>query len=123
MGLWPAVAAADRARSAPSMTDYNRGAEKRIDLDEVRPVAFEGGTAILARTYRRTSFGTEIDTGEIPVATSGVWSPTDLRHTLAACGFDHDHIERALRCELRGPNATKAVSLAERAAGNAEVLA
>ena len=106
------------------MQAYNRGAEKRIDLEEdVRPVALDGGTAILARTYRTTIFGTEIDTGEVPVAVSGVYSPTDLRHALADLGFDHDHIERALRCELRGPNATRAVSLAERAAGNAEVLA
>ena len=108
---------------AEAMTDLANRAEKRIDLDEVRPVALDGGTAILAPTYRTTSFGTEIDTGEVPVATSGVWSPTDLRHALAELGFEHDHIERALRCELRGENATKAVSLAERQAGNAEVLA
>ena len=105
------------------MTDLDQGAEKRIDLDEVRPVALDGGTAILARTYRTTTFGTEIDTGEGPVAVSGVYSPTDLRKSLSELDFDHDHIERALRCELRGENATRAVSLAERQAGNAEVLA
>jgi len=96
--------------------------ERSIDLDSVRPVAFEGGTAILAPTYRTTSFGTEIDTGEIPVATSGVYSPTDLRHSLAAC-FAREHVERALRIELRGENATRAVACAEKQAGNAEVLA
>ena len=105
------------------MTDYNQRAEKRIDLEDVRPVAFDGGTAILAQTYRTTSSGTRIDTGEIPVAVSGVYSPTDLRHALAELGVDHDHIERALRCELRGENATRAVAVAERQAGNAEVLA
>ncbi len=43
------------------MTDYDNRAEKHIDLENVRPVAFDGGTVILARTYRTTSFGTEID--------------------------------------------------------------
>ena len=106
-----------------AMTDLANRAEKCIDLEDIRPVALAGGTAILARTYRTTSFGTEIDTGEVPVATSGVWSPTDLWHALAELGVDHDHIERALGGELSGPNATRAVAIAERHAGNAEVLA
>ena len=108
--------------SDPSMTDYNQSAEKRIDLENVRPVALDGGTAILAQTYRTTNTGVDIDAGEVPVAVSGVYSPTDLRHALAACGFEHEHIQRALRIELRGPNATKAVSVAEKQAGHAEVL-
>ena len=105
------------------MTDYDNRAEKRIDLEDVRPVALEGGTAILAQTYRTTSFGTESSAGEIPVAVSGVYSPTDLKRSLRACGFDAETIGRATEHELRGENATRAVSIAECQAGNAEVLA
>jgi len=54
---------------------------------------------------------------------TAVYSPTDLRHSLAACGFDNEHVERALRIELRGENATRAVACAEKQAGTAEVLA
>ena len=105
------------------MTDYSQSAEKRIDLEDVRPVAFDGGTAILARTYRTTSFSTEIDPGEIPVAVSGVYSPMDLKRSLQAAGFDAKMISRAIEHELRGSNATKAVAHADRQAGNVEVLA
>jgi hypothetical protein len=48
------------------MNDLDSGSRKSIDLEDVRPVALDGGTAILARTYRSTSFGSEIDTGEVP---------------------------------------------------------
>jgi hypothetical protein len=48
------------------MTDYESACQKRIDLEDVRPVAADGGTAILAWTYRMTTIGTEIDTGEVP---------------------------------------------------------
>jgi hypothetical protein len=104
------------------MNDLDKGAKKRIDLEDVRPVALDGGTAILARTYRTTSTGVEIDAGEVPVATADVHSPTDLRNALGALGVSSEHIQHALRCELRGPNATRAVSIAEKQAGNAEVL-
>ena len=97
--------------------------ERSIDLDSVRPVAFEGGTAILARTYRTANTGVEIDAGEVPIAVSGVYSPTDLRHSLAACAFDNDHVERALSIEFRGENATRAVACAEKQAGQAVILA
>jgi len=96
--------------------------ERSIDLDSVRPVAFEGGTTILARTYRQIG-GTEIETGEIPVAVEGVYSPTDLRRSLRAAGFDHEPLERALSIEFRGENATRAVACAEKQAGQAVILA
>jgi SOS response regulatory protein OraA/RecX len=103
------------------MTDYNNRAEKRIDLDSARPVAFDGGTAVLCETYRPAN-NTEIATGEIPVAVSGVYSPTDLRKSLRAAGFDAEAISRAVEHQLTGPNATKAVSIAEKQAGQAAVL-
>lgn len=46
-------------------------ANRSIDLNEVRPVAFDGGTAILARTYRTTTFGIEIDASEVLVGVPG----------------------------------------------------
>lgn len=101
------------------MNDYDNVAKKRLDLEDVRPVSLPGGCAILARTYRTTSFGTEIDAGEIPVAVSGVYSPTGLKRSLRAAGFDAETIGRAVEHELKGENATRA----ERQAGNAEVLA
>jgi hypothetical protein len=104
------------------MNDSDDRAEKRIDLEDVRPVALDGGTAILARTYRTTSTGVEIDAGEVPVAVSGVYSPTDLRNALARLGFEHTDVERALSVTL-GETATRAVAIAERRAENAEVLA
>jgi hypothetical protein len=97
-------------------------AERSIDLEDVRPVALDGGTVVLARTYRTTSSGAEIDTGEIPVAVAGVCSPTALKKSLRAAGFDAEAIGRAIEHELKGPNATKAVSAAEKQAGQAVVL-
>ena len=64
-----------------------------------------------------------MSTGEVPVAVAGVYSPTDLRRSLAALGFDSEAIARALRTELEGKTATRAVSVAEREAGNVEILA
>jgi hypothetical protein len=104
------------------MIDYNRRCKKRIDLGDVRPIALDGGTATLAKTYRTTNTGVDSDAGEVPVAVSGVHSPPDLRASLGALGFDSETVAKALRHPLRGPNATRAVSLAERQAGNAEVL-
>lgn len=98
-------------------------ADRSIDLDSVRPVALDGGTAILAETYRRTPTGARIDAGEIPVAVAGVYSPTDLRRSLRASGFDAAAISRATDHQLEGANATRAVALAEQQAEQAEVLA
>ena len=97
--------------------------DRRIDLDSARPVAFDGGTAVLCETYRTTPSGAEIATGEIPVAVSGMYSPTGLKKSLRAAGFETEAISRAVEHQLKGPNATRAVSLAEKRAGNAEVLA
>jgi SOS response regulatory protein OraA/RecX len=52
-----------------------------------------------------------------------VYSPTGLRRSLGALGFDSEQTERALGHELLGDTATRAVAIAERRAGNAEVLA
>ena len=98
-------------------------ASRSIDLDSVRPLAVDGGTVILAQSHRETSHGAQISAGEVPVAVCGVYSPTDLRRSLGALGFDSEQTERALGHELRGDTATRAVAIAERRAGNAEVLA
>ena len=105
------------------MSKATSGTERSIDLDSARPVAFDGGTAILAETHRTTSTGAWIDTGEVPVAVAGTYSITDLRKSLRAAGFETEAISRAVEHQLKGPNATRAVSLAEKRAGNAEVLA
>jgi hypothetical protein len=97
-------------------------ANRSIDLEDVRPIALPGGTVVFAQSYRETAHGAQISAGEVPVATAGVHSPPDLRASLGALGFDSETVAKALRHPLRGPNATRAVSLAERQAGNAEVL-
>jgi hypothetical protein len=89
-------------------------ANRSIDLEDVRPVALDGGTVIFAQSYRETSHGAQISAGEVPVATAGVHSPTDLRIALAGLGFDHTDVERALSVTL-GETATRAVAIAERA--------
>jgi hypothetical protein len=96
---------------------------RSIDLDSVRPLALPGGTVVLAQSHRATADGAHIDAGEVPVATAGVHSPTELRRSLGALGFDSEETERALRHPLKGARATRAVSIAERRAGQAEVLA
>jgi SOS response regulatory protein OraA/RecX len=78
---------------------------------------------VFAPTHVETADGAHIDAGEVPVATAGVYSPTDLRNALGALGFDSEQTERALDHELQGDTATRAVAIAERRAGNAEVLA
>ena len=103
--------------------DLGGSTSRSIDLDSVRPLAVDGGTVVLAQSHRETSHGARIDAGEVPVAVCGVYSPTDLRNALAACGFDSEQTERALRHPLKGETGTRAVSIAERRAGNAEVLA
>ena len=52
-----------------------------------------------------------------------MYSESDLRASLASLGFDSETIGRALRHPLDGETATRAVALAERQAGNAEILA
>jgi hypothetical protein len=46
------------------MNDNEPATNRSIDLDSARPVAFDGGTAILAESYRTTSAGVEISVGE-----------------------------------------------------------
>jgi len=96
------------------MNDLDSGSRKSIDLGDVRPVALDGGTVVFAQTHRETSHGAQISAGEVPVATAGVHSPTDLRNALAGLGFDHTDVERALSVTL-GETATRAVAIAERA--------
>jgi hypothetical protein len=105
------------------MQDTTSACEKRLDLADVRPVSFAGGTAVLAPSYNRLDSGIEIDAGEQPVGTAGVYSPRDLEHALREADFDGECIGHALNVEFRGPNATKLVSIAEQQAGHAEVLA
>ncbi len=105
------------------MNDYDNRAEKALDLEDVQVVSLEGGSVVLARLYRTTDSGVEIDAGRIPVATAGVHSPTDLEHALNTLGFEHDDVRRALSHELVGDSAVRAVSIAERQSGNAEILA
>jgi SOS response regulatory protein OraA/RecX len=64
-----------------------------------------------------------VSAGEVPVCVAGVYSPTELRRSLGALGFDSEQTERALAQELSGETATRAVSIAEKRSGNAEVLA
>ena len=95
---------------------------RSIDLGDVRPLALPGGTVVLAQSHRETSHGAQISAGEVPVAVAGVYSPTELQRSLGALGFDSEQTERALAQELSGETGTRAVSIAERRAGNAEVL-
>ena len=95
---------------------------RSIDLDSVRPLTLPGGTVVLAQSHRETADGARIDAGEVPICVAGVYSPIELQRSLAACGFDSEQTERALRHPLKGERATRAVAITENRAGNAEVL-
>ena len=96
---------------------------RSIDLDSVRPLGLPGGTVVLAQSHRETSHGAQISAGEVPVLLAGVCSPIELQRSLGALGFTNEQTERALRHPLKGERATRAVAIAEKRAGNAEVLA
>jgi hypothetical protein len=111
-------------KPAQELSSIDAGAPARsIDLEDVRPVAVEGGTVVFAQSHRETPHGAQISAGEVPVCVAGVYSPKSLRASLDALGYDSEAIARALRHPLDGETATRAVRCAEREAGHTEVLA
>lgn len=85
-----------------------------LDWGTEQPVELPGGDVVFVDAYTRTDDGHALRfDGDVPVATTSVYSERDLRAALLDAGYERRHVDIALDNKLTGEQGRQAAAIAE----------
>lgn len=85
---------------------------RALDMSTPRPIEVPGGDVVFADELARTDDDQALSVvGDRPIASTSIYSETDVRNALAA--YDTEYVTFALKNTITGTNGTRAARIAE----------
>ena len=100
--------------SRDTADDEPNDEQRVLDWGTETPIELDGGDVVFVDSYVRTDDGAALRfDGDVPVATTSVYSERDLRAALLDAGYEQEHIDIALDNKLTGETGRRAACIAE----------